>query len=85
MTTLSALIALVGTGLGIAYCFTGIKAASHLLRPDKNDKYFNWALWWCLDTVKYDELGQRYCRRGKVLAALAILSWGLFYWSNSPH
>ena len=85
MTTLSAFIAFLGTGLGIFYAFTGIKAARHLLRPDNGDKYFSWALWWCLDTEKYDDAGQDYCRRGRVLAVLSILSWCLYYFSNSPH
>ena len=75
MTMLGMGLGVLGSILGIWNSVLGFSAARHLARADAIDKAIGWSLWWCLDTSRYDEEGRLLCRRGQVLAFLAIALW----------
>lgn len=79
MTFIFGLLGGIGTVLGLWYGLLGLRASSHLLKADQIDKAVGWSLWWCLDAGRYDEEGQRMCRRGQLLAFSAAGAWILAY------
>jgi hypothetical protein len=67
---------LVGASIaaGLYYCALGIAALKHLPTATEIDRVVGWTAWWFLEKDRYDDEGQRLCRRGAVLFALA---WAL--------
>ena len=59
---------------GLYYCVLGTRALKHLLDATEQDRFIGWALWWFLETARYNEEGRRLCRLGGAVFAIV---WSL--------
>jgi hypothetical protein len=75
MTIVAFLLGTAATGIGLWYAVLGISAVQHLAHADHSDKAVGWSLWWCLDVDRYDSEGRRLCKKGQLLASVAITLW----------
>ena len=66
------------------YCALGIAALKHLPEATEQDRVVGWSLWWFLESARYDDTGQRLCKRGGAIFAgawaLAIPGYYLALW-----
>lgn len=69
----------LATALGVYYAVLGLTAIKYLRTPDQVDKAVGWTLWWCVDLTRYEEKGQRLCKRGQLVSLLSIALWVAVY------
>ena len=79
MIAIPVILGAIGTILGIWYAVLGLLAVKHLHYSDQIDKAVGWSLWWCFDVSRYDDEGQRLCKRGQLLAFTAAALWIAVY------
>lgn len=73
MQILSILVGGLAILLGIWYSMLGFSAVKYLNDADVVDKIAGWTLWWCIDVNRYNDEGQRLCKRGQAIASAAVM------------
>ena len=61
---LSIILALVGTGAGLAWALLGITALKYLPGANEHDRVAGWTLWWFIQEDRYTTHGKRLCQYG---------------------
>ena len=78
--SLSILLAIAGTALGVYYWYLGFVAGAHLLDSEKrkspSERIILSSLAWSLGPGdEYSEQGKSICKKGNIVFVLALLSW----------
>ena len=65
---------------GLYFCVLGFAALKHMHLSTESDRTYGWTLWWFLETSRYNDTGQKMCRKGAIVflsgVTLAIVGWG---------